>query len=146
MKHEMDFFDLKLSEKIGNMFEYAILHEGFDIYTFTEAWLCSQTFFNIQDWDVALVSQTATYIFAKFMEETKKQSIIIEKKECAEFPECINWIGYITTYWCIKERITGADIIRNYNISKIIDSAFVYHTVGVCTAIDMMKGDWKKGE
>lgn len=140
---DIDFFDLKLCEKIGLLFEYAIFHEGYDRYSFTRVWLHSDVFMGILEWDVALVSQAYTYIFGKFIDEIEEKEITIPKKDCDEFPECINWIGYTMTYWCILEEIHGKDITENYDIDRIIDNSFIYHTQSVKTAIRMIKEEMK---
>ena len=140
-KEQLDFFDLKLAEKIGNLFEYAVFHEGYSIYYFTLYWLASNTFQLLLDWDISLVSQAHTYIFGKFEEEMKKTGIIIEKEECIEYQECVNWVGYVTMYWCIWEGISGKDIINRYDITHIVNNSEVYHSLGVKTAISMIKED-----
>lgn len=141
---EIDFFDLKLCEKIGAMFEYAVFHEGYDAYAFTKAWLGSDTFSGILEWDVALVSQARTYILGKFLDELTEGGIVLERKPCEEAPECIYWLGYVFTYWGILEEMQGAEMMQSYQIDRIIDNAFAYHTLSVKTAICMIKEEMKK--
>lgn len=146
MDKKLGFFDLKLSEKIGNMFEYAVSNKNFDIYDFLPKWLQSKTFFNILSWDISLVSQSPTYILGNFADELKKENIEFKRKKDNNNKECINWIGYVTTYWCIRDSVTGDDILSNYNIEKIINNAEIYHSLSISVAIELIQQDAKKEE
>lgn len=135
----MDFFNLKLSEKVGNIFEYAVTKQGVDFYTFTNYWVESDTFLALLEWDVTLVSQAPTYIYAKFLDEMQAAGKILKHSFCEEFPECIHWVGYVLTYWCLRDDITWKELQTKCDISHIIENCFVYHTIGVNTAIDMIQ-------
>lgn len=144
MNKSLDFFDLKLAEKVGNIFEYAIIKQGIDFYTFTKHWVESDTFLALLEWDVAMVSQAPTYIYAKFIEEMQKNKQLLKNEPCEEFPECINWVGYFLTYWCLRDNITWNELQKKCNLSIIIKNCFIYHTVGIKTAINMVQEDSKQ--
>ena len=139
---KLDFFDLKLCEKIGRMFEYAVSHDGLDIFMFTKQWLVSDTFHRILEWDVPLVSQSHTYILNSFQNEIKGMGMDLQKSVCMAPLECIYWGGYIFTYWCIWEEISGEDIVRAYKIDEVISNAYIYHSLSVKTSISMIKDDF----
>lgn len=140
---QLGFFDLKLSEKIGRMFEYALTSANYNVFDFTEKWLSSGTYENILLWDVSLVSQAATYILSKFEEELKHRDLFIERNDCEQKlpPQLAYWIGYTLTYWCIRDSITGSKILRNYDMETIINNSEVYHSLGVSSAISLIQED-----
>ena len=145
MSKILGFFDLKLSEKIGKMFEYASMEKHYEIQDFTDKWLLSDTYKAVLFWDVSLVSQCATYILDCFEKEMKEKGTSIKETTEEWLPlSCVNWIGYIFTYWCIRDGLTGECIRNDYQIKIIIRNAEIYHSMSVSTAISMIKEDAEK--
>ena len=146
MSKTLGFFDLKLSEKIGKVFEYAIYTKHYEVQDFTDKWLISDTYKFILSWDVSIVSQCATYILGCFEKELEKKGILIETtSEVLLSRSCSYWIGYILTYWCIRDELMGAHISNEYQTDVIIRNAEVYHSMSVATAILMIEEDARKG-
>ena len=136
----LGFFDLKLSEKIGLVFEIAVVEKGYDPYDFAVKWCVSETCENVFDWDETLVSQSRYYILQIF--EKEYENDLPQKNEKGYlYADNMFWFGYIITYWHFLEGISGKEIVENFNVCKIIDEYDVLHTVSVKLAIELIKED-----
>lgn len=136
----IDFFELKLSEKIGKMFAIAVTERKYNPYEFTVKWCISESCERIFDFDETLASQGRYYILGTFEDEIKND--LPDKCEKADlYADNMYWFGYIITYWHFLEGISGKDIVINYDVCKILDEFDVLHTVSVKRAIEMIKED-----
>lgn len=140
----MDFIELKLIEKLAKVLQNAYENNNCDRYTLIEKWLSSDTFANAIAFDVSLVSQARSYILRTFESEIEIEQFVSGEEDKEFYTDAVFWFGYITAYWCLMDEISGVDILKEYNINKILDEFDVLHTLKVKTAISMMKEDDKK--
>ncbi len=140
MESDIGYVELALIEKVAEIFEYAVENRGYEPYSFAEKWLTSDVCQKTLEFDVALCSQSKTYILLAFEDEYREDLPTVNKQSIF-FKEEMYWFGYVTAYWIVTEGITGKEISANYNIRKIINEYDVLHTVSVKTAIDLIKED-----
>lgn len=53
------------------------------------------------------------------------------------------WLGYLLTYWSFFDGTSGKDILKKYNVCKILDEYDVLHTLSVKTALKKIQEDDK---
>jgi hypothetical protein len=136
----MDFIELKLIEKIGNVFSIAMAERKYNRYQFAKMWCLSDTFQSILDFEEWLCSQSKYYIMQVFDEEFAGKLPEVDEGSPL-YAEDTYWLGYVLTYWFFLDGTNGKEIIKNYDLDHVLDSYDVLHTVGVKTAIDMIRED-----
>lgn len=136
----MDFFELKLIEKIGNVFVDAMQDRKYNRYQFLKKWCLSDTCEAVAAFDETLCSQAKSYILRTF--ETEYRDNLPETDEDSPlYAEDMYWFGYLVTYWYFFDGTTGRDILRKYNVDKILNEYDVLHTLSIKTAIKKIQED-----
>ena len=110
----MEFFELKLIEKIGQVFSIAMHDRKYNRYQFIKKWCFSNTCQAVFDFDETLCSQAKSYIY---------------------------WFGYLITYWHFLYGISGKEIMQKYDVCKILDEFDPLHTLSIKAAIDKIRED-----
>jgi hypothetical protein len=136
----MNFIELKLIEKIGNVFSIAMAERKYNRYQFVKMWCLSDTFQSILDFEEWLCSQSKYYIMQVFDEEFAGKLPEIDE-DSPLYAEDAYWLGYVLTYWFFLDGTNGKEIVKSYDLDRVLDSYDVLHTVSVKTAIDMIKED-----
>lgn len=65
----MEFIELKLIEKVGNVFSIAMRDRKYNRYQFVKKWCSSETFQSLIEFDETLCSQAKSYILRMFEKE-----------------------------------------------------------------------------
>lgn len=138
----MDFFELKLIEKIGNVFAYAMREKKYDRYQFIEMWCSSDTCEAIFDFDETICSQAQSYILRTFERECADH-LPARDQDSPLYEDDMYWFGYLLTYWHFLDGTSGKDVLRLYDVRKILDEYDVLHTLSVKAAIDKIQEDDK---
>lgn len=81
IKIKASFFDLSLANKIGQVLEILYNDKCIDKYEIINRFIISDTFTNIIDWDISLVSQSRYYIADVLTDEFKDINKTIEPIE-----------------------------------------------------------------
>ena len=140
----MDFFEIKLAEKIGNVFSTAMRERKFNRYQFIKKWCLSDTCNAVFDFDETLCSQAKSYILRTFEEEFEG-NLPDTDDESPIYEDDAYWLGYILTYWHFSEGISGEQILKEYDVCKILDEYDILHTLSVKAAIEKIREDDKNG-
>ena len=82
-------------------------------YQFILKWCSSETFQSILDFDETLCSQAKSYILRMFEKEYEDNLPDIDS-DSPVYDDDMYWIGYLLTYWCFEENVSGKDIIEQY--------------------------------
>ena len=68
---KMDFIELKLIEKIGNVLSCAVCERKYNRYELVKMWLGSETYRLTVEFDVSICSQAKSYILRTFEQEVQ---------------------------------------------------------------------------
>ena len=136
----MDFCELKLSEKIGDVFSIAMRDRKYNRYQFLNKWCNSETCEAVFDFDETLVSQARSYILRVFEKEFEDNLPELDE-DSSIYEDDLYWIGYLITYWHFYEGISGKEIWGKYDICRSLDSFDVLHSMSIKTAIEKIKED-----
>ncbi|MFI3213083.1 MAG: hypothetical protein R3Y24_07050 [Eubacteriales bacterium] len=136
----MHFVEMKICEKVGKIIVECQKNYQKDDLLLVRTWLLSDTYAKILDEDVVLCSQAVTYIAKVFMEENKNRMIENIKPQVIS-SEILYWFGYLITYWCIEYNELPKNIAYSYNISSILESYEVLHSLSIKTEISKIKED-----
>ncbi len=136
----MDFFELKLIEKIGTVFEIAMRDRKYNRYQFIKKWCASDTCEAVFKFDETLCSQARTYILRMFEKECGNELPDIDA-DSPLYEEDMYWFGYILTYWHFLEGISGKEVLETYDVCKVLDEFDVLHTLSVKAAIEKIRED-----
>lgn len=137
---KMDFIELKLIEKIGNVLSCAVCERKYNRYELVKMWLGSETYRLTVEFDVSICSQAKSYILRTFEQELQDR-LPLKDNDSPLYKDDVYWFGYITAYWFFLDGTTGREILEKYNVEKILDEFDVLHTVSVKTAISKIKED-----
>lgn len=136
----MEFFELKLIEKIGNVFAYAMHEKRYNRYQFIKKWCVSETCEAVFEFDETLCSQAKSYILRTF--EKEYESDLPETDgDSPLYEDDMYWFGYLLTYWHFLEGISGKQVLEEYDVCKILDEFEVLHTLSIKAAIDKIRED-----
>lgn len=138
----MEFIELKLIEKVGNVFSMAMRDRKYNRYQFVKKWCSSETFQSLIEFDETLCSQAKSYILRMFEKEYEDRLPDIDN-DSPLYEDDMNWVGYLLTYWCFEESITGKNIMKQYDVYKIPDEYDVLHTLSIKAAISKIREDDK---
>lgn len=130
--------ELMIAEKIGNVLR-SVTGQGFDVYDVCTKWLSSSTFSSIIDDDFSIYSRTPDTIKDLFVGELSTFASGNQYDKDAAF-----WFGYLVTYWCYMYHITGDEILKIYDIEKIVDDYELLHTLSTKIAIEKIMEDDRK--
>lgn len=139
---KIDFFQLKATEKIGHICEYAVEEKRYAPLQFASLFFSSETFFNYIDWDVATVSQAKTYVLHLFEDELGTP--IQTQDDAPLYAPDMYWLGYLIAYWCFCDETTGKEIVKEYDLVQIFDDFEMLHTQSIHYAIDYCKENYKR--
>jgi len=136
----LHFIELKLCEKVG-----AVLQECNKLCNcgsshLATVWMQSKIFDRILDGDVSVFSQAKSYIVRTFFEKNRNELAVSSEKEML-YDDVLFWFGYLITYWCLELKETPTNIMRNYDVSEILYSYDVLHTISIKEAITKIKED-----
>lgn len=134
----MYFSELKLAEKIGKVLYIAVTENKYNRYELIHKWLASDTYDETVNFYVHLCSQAKTYILAAFEIEFENDLPSIDE-ESPLYGEDLYWFGYVMAYWFFIEQISGTDILKMYDVDRILDSYGALHAVSVKRAIEEIK-------
>lgn len=136
----IEFIELKLIEKIGKVFSYAMHERKYNRYQFIKKWCLSDTFQSLLEFDETLCSQAKSYIFRMFEKEYMGKLPDIDS-DSPLYEEDMYWMGYLLAYWCIAGDISGKDILEQYDVCKVLDEYDVLHTISIKAAIAKIRED-----
>lgn len=145
----MEFIELKLIEKIADIFARAMRERKYNRYQFLEKWCASETCQAVFDFDETLCSQAKSYILRTFEKEYENNLPDIDE-DSPLYEDDMYWMGYVITYWYFMEelegieeskRITGKQMLKEYDMCKALDEYDVLHTISVKAAIRKIKED-----
>ena len=140
----MDFFELKLTEKVAKVLEQLLLTRKYNRYELVERWLASKTYDLTIHFDVGLASQARTHIMRTFEKELGNNLPRVDEaseEQLKYYAETVYWMGYVTAYWFFMDGTTGTDILNTIDIRKTVNEVDVLHTLSVKTAIRKIKED-----
>lgn len=138
----MEFFKLKLIEKVGKVFASAMQGPKYDRYQFAEKWCASETCKAISEFDETLCSQAKSYILRIFETECDKNLPKCDL-DSVFYEADMYWLGYLLTYWQFAYDISGKEILKKYNIRKTLDEYDTLHTLELRAAIKKIQEDNK---
>lgn len=136
----MHFIELKICEKVGKIIVECQKRYQKDDLLLLQTWLSSDIYERILDGDVIFCSQAKTYVATVFMKENQNRLSETGKRQFIS-SEILYWFGYLATYWCIEYNELPKNILCNYNISSIIESYDVLHSLSIKTEINKIKED-----
>lgn len=136
----MDFFELKLIEKIGNVFVCAMREKKYNRYQFIKKWCSSDTCQSISEFDETLCSQAKSYILRTFEKEYESNLPEIDN-DSPLYEDDMYWFGYLLTYWHFLDGTSGKDVLKEYDVCKILDEYDVLHTLSIKAAIEKIRED-----
>lgn len=136
----MEYIELMLIEKIGNILAYAVSKKRYNRYELITKWLASETYEAMINFEVYLCSQSKSYILTAFEKEYADNLPSIDEDSCY-FEDDLFWFGYTMAYWFFTDGTTGKDILKKIDVCKALDEYDVLHTLGVKHAIDKIKED-----
>lgn len=136
----VDFIELKLIEKIANIFAYAMKEKKYNRYHFLKKWCLSDTYQSILDFDETLCSQAKTYILRMFEKEYEGKLPDIDS-DSPLYEDDMYWAGYLLTYWFFVDGTSGKSIMKQYDVCKMLDEYDVLHTLSVKAAISKIRED-----
>lgn len=136
----LDFFELKLSEKIGRMLSYAVTVKKYNRYELVEKWLGSETYMQTVLFDISLASQAKTYILNAFEQELAGD-LPRKDDESPAYADDVFWFGYLMAYWYFSDGTAGKEILQEINVRKVLDEYQPLHTLSVKAAIAKIKED-----
>ncbi len=132
-----DFEEKALCRKVGGVFELSA-YKGYEPIAFTRLWLDSKTAENLYGWDFHDIAQSKQYLFHSIEIEYMLHPEDIRKN--ADAPEnLMYWGGYTFMYLSFAERLKPADILKYYNITKILQCYDTLHTLPENVAIEEIK-------
>lgn len=137
---QVDFIELKLIEKIGNVLSYAVSIKKYNRYELIEKWLGSETYLLTVEFDVSLCSQAKTHILRTFERECGNNLPTIDENSPL-YADDVYWFGYVMAYWFFTDGTTGNEILQKYNVRKVLDEFDVLHTLSVKASIEKIKED-----
>lgn len=137
----MHFIEMTLCEKIGKVLVDCNALRKYDSIQLFRAWLESDVFDGIIDWDVSLFSQAKSYIARMFLQECESK-LSSAPVNVILLDDVMFWVGYLVTYWCLEYQITGRDISRDYDIEEILYAYDPLHTLSIKAAISKIKEDY----
>lgn len=136
----MEFIELKLIEKIGNVFASAMTERKYNHYQFIKQWCASNTCQSVSEFDETLCSQAKSYILRTFEKEYESNLPEIDN-DSPLYEEDMYWFGYLLTYWHFLDGTSGKDVLKEYDVCKILDEYDVLHTLSIKAAIEKIRED-----
>ena len=86
----MEFIELKLIEKVGNVFSMAMRDRKYNRYQFVKKWCSSETFQSLIEFDETLCSQAKSYILRMFEKEYEDRLPDIDN-DSPLYEDDMNW-------------------------------------------------------
>lgn len=136
----MDFFELKLIEKIANVFACAMREKKYNRYQFIEKWCSSDTCQSVFEFDETLCSQAKSYILRTFEKEYESNLPEIDN-DSPLYEDDMYWFGYLLTYWHFLDGTLGKNVLKEYDVCKILNEYDVLHTLSIKAAIEKIRED-----
>lgn len=136
----MEFINLKLIEKIGNVLADAVSERKYNRYELIKMWLNSETYQLTVEFDVSICSQAKSFILRTFEKECNGALPSVDE-DSPLYRDDVYWFGYITAYWFFTDGTTGREILEKYDVEKILDEFDALHSLSVKTAISKIKED-----
>ena len=133
-------FELKLIEKIGQVFSIAMHDRKYNRYQFIKKWCFSNTCQAVFDFDETLCSQAKSYILRTF-EKEYQDNLPAKDADSPLYEDYAYWFGYLITYWHFLYGISGKEIMQKYDVCKILDEFDPLHTLSIKAAIDKIRED-----
>ncbi len=137
----LDIYEKALCRKIADTFELAAIN-GFQPYSFTSFWLESDiasVFYKIED--LNLVAQSPLYILGSILDEMTEKGIKITNTTDVCEKEVMYWGGYIFSYWIFSRDIAGDNILKRFDVKKILQCYDTLHTLSPEAAIEIIVED-----
>jgi hypothetical protein len=133
----LDFEEKAMCRKVGGVLELSAI-KGYEPIAFTKLWLRSKTADNLYHWDFHDVAQSKQYLF---------HSIELEydlKPEDAragdtKMPEVMYWGGYTFTYLSYREHMRPEEVLKVYDVERVLKCYDTLHTLSTGVAVEEMK-------
>ena len=123
-----------IQDKLGNMFELAVIYMNMDIDAFTDIFLASKVCIAMERADpVFVLGKSATELLALVLE--------IEPYEIIQSPEYSPeyWVGYALANVQWELNVPFSKIIKAYPCSRLVLDYFPYHEMDIRQTRDMLE-------
>ena len=132
-----DFEEKALCRKAGGILELSA-KKGYEPIAFTKLWLRSKTAQNLYEWDFHDVAQSKQYLFRSVeMEyELKPED---RCQEGGQWTDEMYWGGYTFMYLSFEMRLKPKDILKIYDIERILKCYDTLHTLSEKAAVEEIK-------
>lgn len=131
-----EYFVSIAQEKLGCMFELAVLEEGISIDEFTDKFLASP---------ISKAFETANSIYIEGKSANELFALVLDTKpkeyKQSSFASPEYWVGHVLVYTQWYLNLTFSEIIKNFKASKILENYFPYHEMDITQIVDLIKGN-----
>jgi len=129
-----EYFVSIAKEKLGSMYELAVLEEGIDIDEFTDKFLASP---------IANAFETANFIYIEGKSSIELLALVLNIEpryyDQANYVSPEYWVGYVLAYAQWYLNTSFSEIIKNIKASKLLENYFPYHEMDITHAVDFIK-------
>lgn len=137
-----DFEEKAVCRKAGGVLELAA-EKGYEPIAFTKLWLVSKTAENLYRMDFHDVAQSKQYLLHSLELEydLSKEDTILES---GSDPLLMYWAGFTLMYLSFTESAEPKEILKIYDIEKVLKCYETLHTLSAPVAIDEIREQFKK--
>lgn len=133
--------ELAIAQKIALIFEIAGKQQN-NPYFFTMKFIASKTYDNLFTFLPGEIEQSPLCEYKMFIKEMEEKHIKIPLLNKVIEYDYMFWIGYLLTYWGYLKKIHPAQIIKKYDVVKMIGAYETLHTLKIETAIELITHEY----
>ncbi len=137
-----DFEEKAICRKVGGVFELSAI-KGYEPIAFTKLWLNSKTADNLYRWDFHDVAQSKQYLLHSIELEYGLKSEDAKANE-VKMSEVMYWGGYMFTYLSYQENIKPEDVLKAYDVERVLKCYDTLHTLSAGVAAEEIKEQFAK--
>lgn len=132
-----DFEEKAICRKVGGVLELSTI-KGYEPIAFTKLWLRSKTADNLYHWDFHDVAQSKQYLLHSIELEydLKPEDVAGDEMQMSEL---MYWGGYTLMYLSYMEHMKPEDVLKTYDIERILKCYDTLHTLSTGVAVDEIK-------
>lgn len=134
--------EIAITQKIALIFEIAGKRRN-NPYYFIMNFIVSKTYDNLFTLLPGEIEQSPLCEYKMFLREMEEKHKIIPFLDKEIEYDYMFWMGYLLTYWGYLKKIHPAQLIKKYDIVKMIGAYETLHTLKIETAIELIMREYR---
>lgn len=134
--------EIAITQKIALIFEIAGKQRN-NPYYFIMNFIASKTYDNLFTLLPGEIEQSPLCEYKLFLREMEEKHKIIPFLDKTIEYDYMFWMGYLLTYWGYLKKVHPAQLIKKYDIVKMIGAYETLHTLKIETAVELIMREYR---